>query len=109
MQIVDDQVPEPFDAFASMQALWEGSVNPSTGTFTGDYHQNPPLLEVTYDMKGQFALNATPGGAAGSGTYWKSEPPGYPHRSRYLEVREAFNRRKYPTENLADRTHPHGR
>jgi hypothetical protein len=79
MQIVDDRVPEPFDAFASMQALWEGSVNPGTGTFTGDYHQNPPLLEVTYEMKGQFALDATPGGAAGSGTYWTSEPPGYPH------------------------------
>jgi hypothetical protein len=78
MHIVGSRVPEPFDAFASMQALWEGSIDPTTGTFSGDYHQNPPLLEVTYEMKGQFATDATPGGAAGSGTYWKSEPPGYP-------------------------------
>lgn len=79
MQIVGNQVPEAFDAFASMQALWEGSVNPDTGAFSGDYHQNPPLPEVTYDMKGLFAGDATSGGAAGSGTYWESVPPGYPH------------------------------
>jgi hypothetical protein len=56
-QVVDQTVGHP---------LWGGSVDDATGTFNGYYH---PSLDVYNNMTGQFAVDATPGGAAGSGTY----------------------------------------
>src|SRR4029077_8496289 len=70
MHIVSDQVVDQGDYG---HVIWGGSVDHTTGTFSGFYH---PSLDVYNNMSGQFAVDVTPGGAAGSGTYVQGGPVG---------------------------------
>ena len=65
MRIANDRVVDQ----TTGHPIWGGSVDDATGTFKGFYH---PSLDYYDNMTGQFAVDATPGGAAASGTYSES-------------------------------------
>jgi Bacterial Ig-like domain (group 2) len=64
MRVANDLVVDE----APGHPIWGGAVDDATGTFNGFFH---PTLDVYNNMTGQFAVDATPGGATGSGTYSK--------------------------------------